>query len=206
MSDIIYTVEDRLYINLTNRCTNRCSFCIKFLQRHFQNRYNLFLGKEPTVEEVLAQVPDTELYSEIVFCGYGEPLLRLDAVKEIARSLKEDDANVRVDTDGLANLFYKRNVLSELQGLVDSINVSLNAPDAKTYEQLCRPSLGPNPYDAVLSFIREAKNLIPKVTASVVDLPKLDLEGCRIKAKELGVPLVIRPFYSDTYVEKRAPA
>lgn len=206
MPDFVYQIGDRLYLNITNRCTNSCDFCIKTHCQIFEGMYDLWLDEEPTVPEVLLKVPDPAHYSEIVFCGYGEPLLRLEPVKEISQELKKRGGRVRIDTDGLANLYYGRNILPELHGLVDAINVSMNAPDSPTYFRHCRPSMGPDPYGAILQFIDQAKKWIPEVTASIVELPDIDIAACMRRTAELGVPLIIRPYYADMYIEKRRAA
>lgn len=130
---------------------------------------------------------DPTCYDEVVFCGYGEPLLRLDLVKEIATVLKQTGITVRVNTDGQANLVHGRNILPELAGLVDAISVSLNAPDAATYQRICRSEFGEPAYDAVKDFLVEAKKHIPVVTATAVTLPGIDMSACREVAEQLQV-------------------
>jgi len=150
--------------------------------------YDLRLKKEPTVEEVIEAVGDPSPYDEIVFVGFGEPLLRVNVVREVSRILKEKGAKkIRIDTDGLANLVHKRNVLPELNGLVDAISISLNAQDAETYSRICPSKYGSQAYYAVLDFIKEAKSYIPDVTASVVTMPEVDVDRCREIVEGLGV-------------------
>jgi len=169
-------------------------------------KYPLWLDKEPTVEEILAAIGDPSKYDQLVFCGYGEPLVRLDAVKAIAQKIKNESRStnhtprIRVDTNGLANLYWGRNILPELKGLVDIISISLNAENADLYERICSPLLGPKSYDAVIDFIKEAKKYIPEVEATVVDLPILNIEKCRQIAEELGVKFRVRPYYEVNYV------
>ena len=136
---------------------------------------------------MLAAIGDPSAYDEVVFCGYGEPLLRLDLVKDVARFLKQSNITVRINTDGQANLVHGRNILPELAGLVDSISVSLNAPDAATYQTVCRSEFGEKGYDALKSFLSEAKQYIPSVTATAVTLPGIDIDACRKVAEELQV-------------------
>ncbi len=184
---IAYRLRDSIYLNITNRCTIACLFCGKW--KSFMLRdFNLRIKKEPTVDEILDAVGNPAMQDEIVFVGWGEPLLRVDVVKEVSRRLKENGAKrIRVDTDGLANLVHKRNVLPELKGLVDSISISLNAQDAETYARICPSKYGERAYSAVLDYIKEAKNHIPDVTASVVTIPGVDVEKCRRIAEDMGV-------------------
>lgn len=191
---IAYRIRNSLYLNITNRCTLACRFCPKFTDFEVKGYY-LKLSREPDVEEIFQAVGQPESYDEVVFCGYGEPLLRLEVVRAIARGMKERGAKkIRVNTDGLANVVYSRNILPELAGLVDAMSVSLNAPDAAYYSKICPSKFKEEAYGAVCSFILEAKKHIPEVSATVVALPDLDLDACRQKAKELGVPLRVRDY------------
>ncbi|HVN67828.1 MAG TPA: TatD family nuclease-associated radical SAM protein [Candidatus Sulfotelmatobacter sp.] len=207
MSDISYQVGHSLYLNITNRCTNECPFCVRSKGRKFDRQYDLWLEKEPTADELLAAIGDPSRYDQIVFCGYGEPTIRLDVIKEVAKTLKSpvpgtryQVPTIRLDTNGHGNLFWGRNILPELKGLIDKVSVSLNAESAEKYVKLCKPLQGAKAYDAVLDFLREAKKYIPAVEATVVDLPGVDEEKCRRIAKELGVSLRIRPYYESKYV------
>ncbi len=191
---IAYRIRDALYLNITNRCNLACRFCPKFTDFEVKGYY-LRLHKEPDVEQIFQAVGQPEDYDEVVFCGYGEPTLRLEVVRVIAKRMKERGAKkVRLNTDGLANLVYGRNVLPELAGLIDAVSVSMNAADAQLYAQTCPSRFGEQAYPAVLDFIREAKKHIPEVIASVVAVPGLDLDACRARARELGVPLRIREY------------
>jgi TatD DNase family protein len=186
-TSIAYRLRDSIYLNITNRCTIACVFCGKW--RSFMLRdFNLRIRKEPTIDEILGAVGNPTIYDEIVFVGWGEPLLRVDVLKEVSRKLKENGARkIRVDTDGLANLVHKRNILPELKGLVDSISISLNAQDSETYAKVCPSKYGERAYFAVVDFIMEAKKYIPDITASVVTIPGVDVEKCRKIVEDMGV-------------------
>jgi TatD DNase family protein len=189
-AEIAYRIRDSLYLNITNRCTNVCSFCVKF-RSDFVKGHRLRLGNEPTVEEIIHEIGDPSRYREIVFCGYGEPLQRLDTVKSVAAWVKRNNGRVRINTNGHANLIHKRDVLPELKGLVDSISISLDAHDRETYDRICRPVFR-EAYPEVLHFIAEAKDYIPEVQATVVDLEGVDTAKCAEIAAGLGVKLRIR--------------
>ncbi len=166
---IVYPYKGNLYINLTNRCPARCCFCIKYKWGYQFRGYNLKLSHEPTAREIIKLLTTTylpERYKEIVFCGYGEPFLRLNTLREVASWLKKNNSRVRIDTIGYANLIYKRNILPTLKGLIDAISISLNAENEEKYLSLCRPKYGKGTYPAVIDFIRECKKYIPEVTAS----------------------------------------
>jgi TatD DNase family protein len=183
---IAYVIRNSLYLNITNRCTNSCTFCAKFSDFTVKG-HQLCLEREPSVEEVMNAIGDPSPYDEVVFCGYGEPLLRLDLVKEVAGAMKKSGVTVRINTDGQANLVHNRNILPELAGLVDSISVSLNAPDAETYHKICCSEFGEQGYAALKEFLVEARKHIPSVTATAVTLPGIDIEACHKVAEELQV-------------------
>jgi TatD DNase family protein len=185
-SKIAYRIRNSLYLNITNRCSNRCSFCAKYGDFTVKGHY-LQLDHEPGSVEVMAAIREQREFDEVVFCGYGEPLLRLDLVKEVARELKKSGVMVRINTDGQANLVYGRNILPELAGLIDCISVSLNAADAETYARLCNSPFGGDAWGGIRQFITEAKKHIPRVVASVVTVPGLDIDAVRHLAATLGV-------------------
>jgi TatD DNase family protein len=191
---LAYKIRNSLYLNLTNRCTNACVFCAKRRDYHVKGHL-LRLPGEPSVSDILTLVGDPSGYDEIVFCGFGEPLLRLEEVKEISRKLKERGAKVRVNTDGLANLVHGRDVLPELAGLVDALSVSLNAPDADAYSRICPNRFGSSSFAALLDFLREAPRHVPSVTATAVALPGLDTEAVRRLAESVpGVSFRLRSY------------
>lgn len=183
---IAYMIRDSLYLNITNRCSNQCSFCAKFDDFSVKG-HELALRHEPTAAEVLAAIEKHNEFKEVVFCGFGEPLLRLDLVKAVARELKQRGLKVRVNTDGQANLVHGRNILPELSGLVDAMSVSLNAADAATYSNLCNTPYGDRGFKGVCEFLQSATEYIPDVVASAVTVPGVDIEAVRQLAESLGV-------------------
>jgi TatD DNase family protein len=190
---ITYPIRNSLYLNITNRCTAACTFCVRY-HTDFVKGHNLRLGEEPTADELIKEIGDPMRYAEIVFCGYGEPLLRLDTVKAVAAAVKQKGGRVRIDTNGHGNLVHKRNILPELAGLVDAVSVSLNAQNAESYFKISQPKFGVETYDAVKDFIREAKKYIPDVTATVVSAPGIDVDACRTIAEELGARFRVREY------------
>ena len=190
---ITYPIRNSLYLNITNRCTAACTFCVRY-HTDFVKGHNLRLREEPTAEALIKEIGDPKKYTEIVFCGYGEPLIRIDIVKAVAAEVKRLGGTVRIDTNGHANLIHKRNVLPELAGLVDSVSVSLNAQNSELYEKLSQPQFGPATYEAVKEFIGQAKKYIPDVTASVVSAPGVDIEACQKIANDLGVKFRVREY------------
>jgi TatD family-associated radical SAM protein len=194
MDTIYYEAHKNLYINLTNRCSADCVFCI----RNFADGvygYNLRLSKEPTTEEVMGALEGLDLskYREIVFTGLGEPTIRLDVVLAVTSWLKSRNIRVRLDTNGQAVLINPgRDIISELKSAgIDSISVSLNAESEEKYNELCRP-VHKNAYGAVLDFIRQARKAGISTRVTVVNVPEIDLEKCEKLAGELDSDFHIR--------------
>lgn len=185
---ISYKIRNSTYLNITNKCSNSCSFCVRSTTP-FVKGHHLTLARDPSLEEVWQAIGDPSDSDEVVFCGLGEPLMRLDIVKEISRRLKEKSIKVRVNSNGQANLIHGRNILPELAGLIDEISISLNAQDEGTYHRICNPQSGETAYQAIKEFIREAKKFIPQVGVTALNgLPGVDIRLCReIAEKELGV-------------------
>jgi TatD DNase family protein len=188
--EIAYKIRNSLYLNITNRCPNRCSFCVRFKQDYVKGHY-LHLLHEPSVLELQSAIGDLRDHDEIVFCGYGEPLIRLDTVTALAAWIKEKGGIVRINTNGQGSLIHGRDILPEFKGLVDRISISLDAHDEATYNRLCLPSME-GAYAAVLDFIKKARGVIPDVTVTVVDAHGVDIEKCRAIADELGVKFRLR--------------
>ena len=136
MSNIlVYSLEGKTYINLTNRCTNSCIFCLRQDKDDVCGQ-NLWLEDENfSAEDVINQLKNFEISNEVIFCGYGEPLLKLEILKKVAEYIKKNypETKIRINTNGHANYIYKRNIVPELKGLIDKISVSLNAPNSEEY-------------------------------------------------------------------------
>ncbi|MBI5787990.1 MAG: YchF/TatD family DNA exonuclease [Candidatus Schekmanbacteria bacterium] len=190
---IAYPIRDSLYLNITNRCTNNCTFCARQKSYYVQGHY-LRLAKEPTLDEIIAALPDLQPYKELVFCGFGEPMLRLEALLAVAKHVKAQGKTVRVNTNGQANLIYGRNIVPELVGLVDALSISLNAPSAGQYQQLCQSVYGDAAYQSIIEFARNAVVAGLQVTLTALDLPQVDLTACAKAAQEIGAAFRIRHY------------
>ena len=183
---ITYVINNKLYINLTNKCNLHCAFCQRERERNFMVKgYWVWVSRDPSVEEIIKEIGNPKKYEEVVFCGYGEPTLRFSALKEIAKWVKEKGGRVRVDTNGLMFTFLPREKLKELKGLVDVWSVSLNAPDKETYDRVCRPAQV-NAFEMVIDFIKEALKEGFEVVATAVDYDGVDMEKTEELAKSLG--------------------
>ncbi|MCX8035677.1 MAG: YchF/TatD family DNA exonuclease [Candidatus Sumerlaeia bacterium] len=197
---IAYPLRNALYINLTNRCTNDCIFCARTHECSLAG-YDLRLPREPSAGEVIAALAEklgiaaagegkpSAHFDEVVFCGYGEPTLRLPTLLRVGRWLKSRGVRrIRLNTNGHGNVIHGRSIVRELASVLDAVSVSLNAANAADYARLCRPAEARFCFEAVCQFIAEAKTAIAEVAASAVAFPGVDMDACRRFAGEtLGV-------------------
>lgn len=195
MEETVYEYGGGLYVNLTNRCPCRCNFCIRSQADGLGSADSLWLEHEPTAGEVLSAFHKFNLsdYQEAVFCGYGEPLCALETLLEVSRGLKESGMKLRINTNGLGDLINGKPTVPLLKGLIDVMSISLNAPDAQSYNALCHPSVE-NAYEAMLAYARACKDNFD-TRFSVVDVIGPDeIARCKKIAEEMGIPLRVRHF------------
>lgn len=203
---IVYRYNDGLYVNLTNRCPTACVFCIKTAWKMDYRGSDLDLGgAEPSPAEIIALAKkewETAPFKELVFCGFGEPTMRLEAMLACARLIRNGRAEplprglrIRLNTNGLANAVWGRNVVPEMKGLIDSVHVSLNTADAAQWTALMRPMepWAATGFEKAKEFIREAALLLPEAFATAVDSGDVDLEKFKELAARLGAEPRIRP-------------
>lgn len=197
---ITYELGNALYLNITNRCTNRCSFCIRSTDQGVGKGIDLWLEREPSVEEIISDIEKREpsKYSEIVFCGYGEPMIRTYDIIEVCKFIKSKyNKNIRINTNGHANLICKKDITPLLEGLIDCVSISLNAKNAAEYQEVCRSDYGEEVYNELLDFAVKCKRYVPRVVLSVVDvMDQGDIEACAAIANRLGVEFRIRKYSS----------
>ena len=194
---IVYDYFGGLYINLTNKCPNACEFCIRNFTDSLGDADSLVLKEDPTIDEVKKELEswDVRRYDEVVFCGYGEPTERLPELLELARHIKAKyGRQIRINTNGLADLIWGRPTAPDLKGVIDAVSISLNEADAQKYLDLCHPRFGLQSYDAIIRYIEDVKNYVPYVAVSVVThaISADSLQCCRQKAEELGVVFKMR--------------
>ena len=197
IGDVLYEYGGGLYVNMTNRCPCRCDFCIRNMTDSLGGADSLWLKREPSAAEVIQMLKQKELsgYQELVFCGYGEPMERLEDLLEICRYVKEHTTlRCRINTNGLGDLIQGRRTAPSLSGLADAVSVSLNAASASKYERLCHPVFGEKAYEAILDFTRDVKQYVDDVTLSVVGgtIPGEDVDVCREIAAGLKAKFRIR--------------
>lgn len=203
---LVYTLDGKIYINLTNRCTNDCIFCLRNDKDDVCGQKLWLDDENSTSSDVIEQFE--KIYSQtrsrdVIFCGYGEPMLKFEVLKEVAQYIKEKypKIKIRVNTNGHANFVYKRNVVPELKGLVDEFSVSLNSSNKEEYNELSRPKFD-DAYDEVKKFIKACVKEKIHVVASVVEGYRgyqLDLVACEGLASELGAGFRVREWIANGY-------
>ena len=196
---ILYEVHNGLYVNMTNRCPCACTFCLRQTKDEMNGSGSLWLEHEPTVDEVKSEFSkfDMSKYSELVFCGFGEPTERLSDLLEVAEFVKSNyDIPIRINTNGLSDLVNGGNTAPMYKDKIDVVSISLNTPDPQKYLELVRPKFGEGSFEAMLKFAGNVKNYVPKVILSTVEttLTHDEEEKCRKICDDLGVTYRIRPF------------
>lgn len=194
---VAYEVDGGLYLNVTNRCTNACTFCIRNNGDGAYGSDTLWLEREPTVEEIISAALAFDLgkYKELVFCGYGEPTYRLYDCIEVVKELKKKypSLKVRINTNGHSSLIFGFDTAPLYEGIFDAVSISLNTPSAEKYKEICRPVLN-NSFEAMLEFAKNVKNYVHYTCLSVVKetLTDKELSLCEEIARDCGVPLKVR--------------
>ncbi|MCI7530397.1 MAG: TatD family nuclease-associated radical SAM protein [Eubacteriales bacterium] len=196
MNTITYVYGDKIYLNLTNKCSNNCEFCIRRNNDGLLDYY-LWLDKEPTADEVIADLEKYELdkYDEAVFCGFGEPLYAIDVLIETADWLKAHGVKTRLNTNGQAGLISGPDTALKLKGRIDTVSISLNASDAEKYQKICHCKFNEEGFFEMLRFAVQCKKEGIRTVLSVVDvIGEEEVEKCRKVAKNVGVDFRVRTY------------
>ena len=216
---LVYELDGKMYINLTNKCTNDCIFCLRKDKSDVKGQELWLENEDFTAKDVIAQLndlickkdEDLSYYNlndlsaskEIIFCGYGEPMLKLDILKDVAKYIKKKYPNtkIRVNTNGHANYVYNRNVVPELKGIIDEFSVSLNGENSAEYDELSQP-IFKDAYEEVKKFIKACSQEGIDVVASVVEGYKgrhINLKECEKTAALLGAKFRVREWIPAGY-------
>lgn len=200
---ITYEYGGNLYVNTTNRCNFNCEFCL----RHNKGSgsiytHNLWLEREPTREEILEDIEKRDLnqYSQLVFCGFGEPSYRIEDICWVIDRMKEHGTKIftRMDTNGTGSLIHGRDIAPDFAGRFDMVSISLNTDTAEKYDALCHPQQG-GAYQAMKDFAKELRKYVSEVMMTVVDtIPEEEIENCRrICEDEVGATYRVREYIED---------
>lgn len=196
---ILYEVHGNLYVNLTNRCPCACTFCLRQTRDHMEESGVLWLEHDTTLEELIAAFQKTDLsnYQEVVFCGFGEPTEALEVLLGGAKYVKEHYPNpIRINTNGLGNLIHGTDITPRLEGLIDTVSISLNTPNAEEYHKLVRSKFGEQSFDAMLDFAKKCTRHVPRVVMTTVSttISHEEEEACRKICQRIGAEYRIRPW------------
>lgn len=196
---ILYEVHSGLYVNMTNKCPCACVFCLRQDRDEMENSGSLWLDREPSVDEVIAEFDkfDMSKYEEVVFCGFGEPTERLEDLLKVAEFVKKTyDIPIRINTNGLSDLIYKKDTAPMFEGLIDTVSISLNTPNRERFFELTRSKFGIESFDAMLRFAGNVKKYVKNVILTTVSttLTAEEEAECAKICKNLGVTYRIRPF------------
>lgn len=204
---VAYFYDGTLYLAVTRRCTLACTFCPKTHGRWVVAGNDMSRDQEPTLEVLLEAahaVKRAHPTNRVAFVGLGEPTFRLDLVTGAGRQLRSEQNHVRLVTDGLANARAGHDVTPQLAGALDEVDVSLNAPDGESWVRVCPNRLGPAGHAEVCDFIRAVKGHVPKVVATAVTAPGVDIAATEALATRLGVALRVRPYFDPREGEPHA--
>ncbi len=198
---IFYDLNGSLYANITNKCPCNCTFCIRHNDETVGENESLWLEHEPTVDEIKDAFDkvDTTKYDEVVFCGFGEPMERPYELLEAAEYIKEKTGmKIRINTNGLVSLMFPTFDLYSMKGIIDSLSISLNASDPEKYLEITKSRFGLPSYNSMLNFAIVTNSCIPDVKLTIVDVIGEDeVEKCKERANDIGVPLRIRSYISN---------
>ena len=197
-TDIVYRYNHQVYFNITNKCPCRCTFCIRNNGDSVGEAENLWFEHEPSMEEICQAIDafDFDGCTEAVFCGYGEPTMALDKMIAASKYLRERYSfRLRLNTNGLGDLIHKGSIAKEVCEAVDCVSVSLNMPDAKSYNEVVRPAYEEKSFDAMLKFASDCKKYLDDVRFTVVDcIGEENVRKSQELADSIGIPLRVREY------------
>ena len=197
LKDIKIIKKEKVYVNLTNKCPCAYTFCLRDTKEMVETN-SLWLKREPSAQEIIGEFEkyDLDQFNEVIFCGYGEPTIRLYDIIEIAKYLKRrTNIPLRINTNGLADLIHKKDTAPLLEGLIDTVSISLNASNAEEYLRITRNKFGLESFDAMLKYAVNCKKYVPKVVFTVVDcIGEEEIKACQKVCDNIGIPLRVRPF------------
>lgn len=197
-----YTLDGNLYINLTNKCSNGCDFCVRNERTSYYGNYLWLKNGDPTVEKVIAAVNgfgDLSKFKEVVFCGFGEPTYKVAEMVALCDYFHEKGMKTRLNTNGQGNLINKRDIVPELKGKIDFVNISLNASCAEKYQPICRSQFGESGFAGLIEFAKLCRKNGVACRFSIVDcIGEEEVEACKRLAQSVNIPLYIRSYITDS--------
>ncbi len=197
-----YTLDGNLYINLTNKCSNGCDFCVRNEKSSYYGNYLWLRHGDPAAEKVIAAVKgmgDLTRFKEVVFCGFGEPTYKMSEMLALCDYFHEKGLKTRLNTNGQGNLINKRDVTPELKGKIDFVNISLNASCVEKYQPICRSQFGEAGFSGLLEFAKLCRKNGVACRFSIVDcIGEEEIEACKRLAESVKIPLYVRKYITDS--------
>lgn len=198
----LYTLDGNLYVNLTNKCSNGCDFCVRNERASYYGNYLWLRNGDPTVEKVIAAANgfgDLTRFKEVVFCGFGEPTYKVAEMTALCDFFHEKGLKTRLNTNGQGNLINKRDITPELKGKIDFVNVSLNASCVEKYQPICRSQFGEAGFSGLVEFAKLCKRNGIDCRFSIVDcIGETEVEACKRLAQSVNIPLYVRSYITDS--------
>ncbi len=198
----VYTLDGNLYINLTNKCSNACDFCVRNERTSYYGNYLWLRHGDPTVEKVIAAANgfgDLSRFKEVVFCGFGEPTYKVAEMTALCEHFHAKGLSTRLNTNGQGNLINKRDIVPELKGKIDFVNISLNASCVEKYQPICRSQYGESGFEAMIEFAKLCRRNGVECRFSIVDcIGEEEVEACKRLAESVKVPLYVRKYITDS--------
>lgn len=198
----VYTLDGNLYLNLTNKCSNGCDFCVRNERASYYGNYLWLKKGDPTVEKVIAVLKgygDLTRFKEAVFCGFGEPTYKMEEMLALCDFFHEKGLKTRLNTNGQGNLINKRDIVPELKGKIDFVNISLNASCKEKYQKICRSQYGESGFEALVEFAKLCRKNGVDCRFSIVDcIGEDEVSACKLLAESVKVPLYVRKYIADS--------
>ncbi len=198
----LYALDGNLYVNLTNKCSNGCDFCVRNERTSYYGNYLWLRHGEPTADKVIADSKgfgDLTRFKEVVFCGFGEPTYKVAEMTALCDYFHEKGLKTRLNTNGQGNLINKRDIVPELKGKLDFINVSLNASCYEKYQPICRSQFKEAGFAGMIEFAKSCRRAGIDCRFSIVDcIGEEEVEACKRLAQSVNVPLYVRAYITDS--------
>lgn len=197
-----YVLDGNLYINLTNKCSNGCDFCVRNERASYYGNYLWLRHGDPTPEKVIAAVNgmgDLSRFKEVVFCGFGEPTYKVAEMVALCDFFHEKGLKTRLNTNGQGNLINKRDIVPEIKDKIDFVNISLNASCVEKYQPICRSQFGESGFAGLLEFAKLCRKNGVACRFSIVDcIGEEEVEACKKLAESIKIPLYVRKYITDS--------
>ncbi|MBQ8394308.1 MAG: radical SAM protein [Clostridia bacterium] len=198
----LYTLDGNLYVNLTNKCSNGCDFCVRNERTSYYGNYLWLRHGDPTVEKVIADAKgfgDLSRFKEVVFCGFGEPTYKVAEMVALCDFFHEKGLKTRLNTNGQGNLINKRDIVPELKDKIDFVNISLNASCVEKYQPICRSQFGEAGFAGLVEFAKLCRKNGIACRFSIVDcIGEEEVEACKRLAESVKIPLYVRSYITDS--------